>query len=53
MQVFEMADLVYVMSDGRLSGPLIVVSHEDVETLARAITRLGRHSRVQPGISAA
>ena len=52
-EVFETADLVYVMSDGRLSDPLIVVSHEDVETLARAITRLERHSRVQDGTSAA
>ena len=47
-EVFEAADLVYVMSDGRLSDPLIVVSHEDVETLARAITRLERHARAQP-----
>jgi ABC-type sugar transport system ATPase subunit len=47
-EVFEAADLVYVMSEGRLSDPLIVMNHEDVETLARAITRLERHARAQP-----
>ena len=47
-EVFEAADLVYVMSEGRLSDPLIVLQHEDVETLARAITRLERHTRAQP-----
>lgn len=45
-EVFDAADLVYVMSDGRMSNPLIVANHEDVETLAHAITRLERHSRV-------
>jgi ABC-type sugar transport system ATPase subunit len=47
-EVFEAADLAYVMSDGRISAPLIVTSYEDVEALARAITRLERHARVQP-----
>ena len=47
-EVFEAADLAYVMSDGRISEPLIVTSYEDVEALARAITRLERHARVQP-----
>ncbi len=47
-EVFEAADLAYVMSDGRISEPLIVTSHEDVEALARAITRLERHAQVQP-----
>jgi hypothetical protein len=37
------ADLVYVVSDGHLSEPLLVMNHPDVETLARAITRLERH----------
>lgn len=45
-EVFEAADLVYVMSDGHLSDPLVVLNYEDVETIARAITRLERHSRV-------
>jgi ABC-type sugar transport system ATPase subunit len=47
-EVFEAADLAYVMSDGRISEPLIVTSYEDVEALARAITRLERHARAQP-----
>jgi ABC-type sugar transport system ATPase subunit len=47
-EVFEAADLAYVMSEGRISEPLIVTSYEDVEALARAITRLERHARVQP-----
>jgi ABC-type sugar transport system ATPase subunit len=42
-EVFEVADLAYVVSDGRLSDPILVMSHDDVETLARAITRLERH----------
>lgn len=45
-EVFEAADLAYVMSDGQISKPLIVACFEDVEALARAITRLERHSRV-------
>jgi ABC-type sugar transport system ATPase subunit len=48
-EVFEAADVAYVMSDGHISDALVVTSYEDVETLARAITRLERHSRVQPG----
>ena len=47
-EVFEAADLAYVVSDGRISEPLIVTSFEDVKALARAITRLERHARVQP-----
>jgi ABC-type sugar transport system ATPase subunit len=43
-EVFEAADLVYVVSDGRLSDPLLVMDYPDVETLARAVTRLERHS---------
>jgi len=45
-EVFEVADLAYVVSDGRLSDPIIVMSHEDVESLAKAITRLERHATV-------
>jgi ABC-type sugar transport system ATPase subunit len=43
-EVFETADLVYVVSDGRLSDPLMVMTYPDVEALARAVTRLERHS---------
>ena len=42
-EVFETADLVYVVSDGRLSDPLSVMVYPDVEALARAVTRLERH----------
>jgi ABC-type sugar transport system ATPase subunit len=45
-EVFEAADLAYVVSDGRLSDPLIVMNYPDVEALARAVTRLERHSAV-------
>jgi ABC-type sugar transport system ATPase subunit len=45
-EVFEAADLVYVVSDGRLSDPLLVMNYPDVETLARAVTRLERHGAV-------
>jgi ABC-type sugar transport system ATPase subunit len=47
-EVFEAADLAYVMSDGRISEPLVVARFEDVEALARAITRLERHARPTP-----
>jgi ABC-type sugar transport system ATPase subunit len=43
-EVFEAADLAYVVSDGRLSDPLIVMNYPDVEALARAVTRLERHA---------
>jgi ABC-type sugar transport system ATPase subunit len=49
-EVFEAADLAYVVSDGRLSDPLTVAAFGDVETLARAITRLERHD---PALAAA
>ncbi len=42
-EVFEAADIAYVVSDGRLSDPLVVASFPEVEALARAITRLERH----------
>jgi ABC-type sugar transport system ATPase subunit len=45
-EVFETADLVYVVSDGRLSDPLVVMTYPDVEALARAVTRLERHASV-------
>lgn len=51
-EVFEAADLVYVVSDGRLSDPLNVMAFPDVETLARAVTRLERHAAA-PAVAAA
>ena len=50
-EVFETADLAYVVSDGRLSDPLVVSTYPDVEALARAVTRLERHSAVPPPAS--
>jgi ABC-type sugar transport system ATPase subunit len=47
-EAFEAADLVYVVSDGRLSDPVMVMTHPDVESLARAITRLERHGAATP-----
>jgi ABC-type sugar transport system ATPase subunit len=52
-EVFEAADRAFVVSDGRLSAPLDVASFVDVETLARAITRLERHGSVAPPATAA
>jgi ABC-type sugar transport system ATPase subunit len=52
-EVFEVADLVYVVSDGRLSEPLMVMTYEDVEGLAKAITRLERHAQAPTGPSSA
>ncbi len=42
-EVFDVADRVYVVSDGRVSEPLDVAVHEDVKALAAAITRRERH----------
>lgn len=47
-EVFEAADLVYVVSDGRLSDSILVMTHPDAESLARAITRLERHGATRP-----
>lgn len=43
-EAFEAADRVYVVSDGRLSDAILVMTHVDVESLARAVTRLERHA---------
>jgi ABC-type sugar transport system ATPase subunit len=47
-EVFEAADIAYVVSDGKLSPPLMVADYPDVEALARSVTRLERHSRPLP-----
>lgn len=47
-EVFEAADLCYVVSDGRLSDPVVVMNFPDVEALARSVTRLERHSDAPP-----
>jgi ABC-type sugar transport system ATPase subunit len=48
-EVFETADLAYVVSMGRLSEPLIVMNYPDIEELALAVTRLERHGTDQAG----
>jgi ABC-type sugar transport system ATPase subunit len=52
-EVFEAADLAYVVSDGLLSDPLVVMNYPDVKTLARAVTRLERHGAVPPATTLA
>jgi ABC-type sugar transport system ATPase subunit len=44
-EMFEAADSVIVVSDGRLSAPLAVAEHPHVEALATEVTRLERHGR--------
>ncbi len=51
-EVFEAADLAYVVSDGRLSDALLVMNFADVEALARAVTRLERHTGAGTGVAA-
>ena len=46
-EVFDVADRVFVVSDGRVSDPLEVSEHPDVKALAAAITRRERHHLAQ------
>jgi ABC-type sugar transport system ATPase subunit len=52
LEIFETADRVLVVSDGRLSPALRVGDYAHVEVLATAITKLERHGR-QPEAAAA
>ncbi len=45
-EIFEAADLAYIVSEGHLSDSVIVMNYPDVGALARAVTRLERHSAV-------
>jgi len=45
LEMFEAADLVYVVSDGQLSPPVDVRKYEHVEALATEVTKLERHAR--------
>ena len=45
LEVFEAADRVVVVSDGRLSASRTVRDYADVEALATEVSRLERHSR--------
>ncbi len=47
LEMFEAADTVYVVSDGRLSPPVAVKDHPHVESLATEVSRLERHARMQ------
>ena len=51
-EVFEAADLAYVVSEGRLSDPLVIMNFADIKELARSITRLERHGMVGAGAPA-
>jgi ABC-type sugar transport system ATPase subunit len=46
LEVFEAADRVLVVSDGRLSPSLFVRDYADVEALATDVSRLERHAHV-------
>ncbi len=47
-EVFDVADSVYVVSDGRVSEPLDVHAFRDVKALAAQITRHERHAGERP-----
>jgi ABC-type sugar transport system ATPase subunit len=43
-EVFDVADLLYVVAEGRLAEPLRVAEFDDVESLAAAAAKLERHA---------
>ena len=45
LEMFEAADSVFVVSDGRLSRPIQVKHFDHVEALATEVTKLERHTR--------
>jgi ribose transport system ATP-binding protein/rhamnose transport system ATP-binding protein len=45
LEVYEAADRVLVVSDGRLSRSLPIRPYDQIEALATDISRLERHSR--------
>jgi ABC-type sugar transport system ATPase subunit len=47
-EVFDVADTVHVVSDGRVSAPLDVHEFRDVKALAAQITRHERHVGERP-----
>jgi ABC-type sugar transport system ATPase subunit len=47
-ELFEAADRVHVVSDGRLAPPLFIDDYEHVEALATRISQLERHARAGP-----
>ena len=49
LEVYEAADCAHVVTDGRLSPPIMVHDYAHVENLATDITRMQRHHRESPG----
>ena len=47
-EVYEVVDLLHVVSDGRLSEPLTVSQFADMEALAKAVASLETHGSVAP-----
>jgi ABC-type sugar transport system ATPase subunit len=52
LEIFEAADIVHVVSDGKLSQPLVVSDYGEVEPLAEDITRLESEHRSAASIAA-
>ncbi len=52
LEMFEAADRVLVVADGRLSPPLRVADHPHVEALATEVTKLERHRAGSPAAPA-
>ena len=44
LEVYEAADRVHVVADGKLSPPIFVHAYDQVEALATDITRMERHT---------
>ncbi len=51
-EVFDVADRVHVLSDGRLSDQLLVMTYADVGSLAADVSALERHTQRQPSAAA-
>ena len=45
LEVYEAADRAHVVSDGRLSAPIMVHAYSQIEALATDIASLERHAR--------
>ena len=48
-EVYEVADRLHVVSDGRLSDPLDVAAFADMEALAKAVAGLETHGSAAAG----
>src|SRR5260370_32568294 len=45
LEVYEAADRVHVVTDGKMSAPIVVREYDQIEGLATDITLMERHSR--------